>query len=275
MRSATIHRILCAAGLAATVAACSDSGGAAPSGDGQLGFNLATRAVPSAPASLIGLVAPESYTDDAGNTLTYDRVQIVLREVELENESHDGGCENPAGDDGCAEVNIGPFLVDLPLGEPGASRAFTATVPAGTYDKVEFQIREPDDDPEDQAFLAEHPEFANISLRVEGSYNGTPFEFTSALEADLELVLTTPIVLGESAVTDLTLMVNLDAWFRAADGTLLDPATADAALVAENIQRSFEAFEDEDHSGSDDHGPDDGPNDEGPNDEGPSESDGI
>jgi hypothetical protein len=272
MRSATIHRILCTAGLAASVAACSDSGGAAPSGDTQLAFNLATRAVPSAPASLIGLVAPESYTDDAGNTLTYDRVQIVFREVELENESHDGGCENPAGDDGCEEVNIGPFLVDLPLGEPGASRVFTATVPAGTYDKVEFQIRQPDDDPEDQAFLAEHPEFANISLRVEGSYNGTPFEFTSALEADLELELTTPIVLGGSAETDLTLLVNLDAWFRAPDGTLLDPASADAGVVAENIQRSFEAFEDEDHSGSDDHGPDDGPDDGGPDDAGPSES---
>lgn len=273
MRSATIHRILCAAGLAASVAACSDSGGAAPSGDTQLAFNLATRAVPSAPASLIGLVAPESYTDDAGNTLTYDRVQIVFREVELENESHDGGCQNPAGEDGCEEVNIGPFLVDLPLGEPGASRVFTAPVPAGTYDKVEFQIREPNDDPEDQAFLAQHPEFANISLRVQGSYNGTPFEFTSALEADLELALTTPIVLGESAETDLTLLVNLDAWFRSADGTLLDPASADAGVVAENIQRSFEAFEDEDHSGSDDHGPDDGPDDAGPDDAGPSESD--
>jgi len=281
MRSATINQALCAAGLAA-LAACSDAGGA-PSGEAQLAFNVATRARPaSSVAALAAVVAPETYTDAAGNALTFDRVQIVLREVELENESMNGGCENAAGDEheGCVEVEIGPFLVDLPLGTPGAARAFTATVPAGTYDKVEFQIREPDDDLEDQTFLAEHPDFADISVRVEGSYNGTPFTFTSDLEADLELELGTPIVIDGSAATDLTLLVNLDAWFRGGDGSLLDPATADPNLVADNVQRSFEAFEDEDHSGSDDHGEDDGPDEGGPDeggpdDEGPSGSDDI
>jgi hypothetical protein len=273
MRSATINRILCATGLAALAAACTDAGGA-PSGDAQLAFNLATRARPTSPvAAVAGMVTPETYTDAAGNTLTFDRVQIVLREVELENESVGGGCENAGGDnrESCAQVEIGPILVDLPLGTPGAARAFTATVPAGTYDKVEFQIRKPDDDPEDAAFIAEHPEFADISLRVEGRYNDNePFVFTSRLEVDLELELGTPVVIDGSAATDLTLMVNLDAWFRSGDGNLLDPATADPTLVADNVQRSFEAFEDEDHSGSDDHGGEAGPDEGGPDDEGPS-----
>jgi hypothetical protein len=269
MRSSRIQRALCAAGLAALAAACSDSG-AAPSGDARLSFNLATRSASA--AALAGVLAPESYTDAAGNTLTFDRVQIVLREVELENESVAGGCQNVAGDDqpGCAEVEIGPTLVELPLGTPGATRTFTATVPAGTYDKVEFQIREPDDDPEDAAFIAEHPEFADASIRVEGRYNGNePFVFTSRLEADLELALGAPLVVDGSAPTDLTLMVNLDAWFRGGEGNLLDPATADPTQVAGNIESSFEAFEDEDQDGSDDHGPDDGPDEAGP-DEGPS-----
>jgi hypothetical protein len=263
MSNTTLHRVLYA-GLAAGAAACSDSAGSAPSDQVQLAVNLATRPAPSAPTAAVALVSPESYSDAAGNTLTYERVQIVLREVELENESQEDACEEAVGDaDDCAEVEIGPFLVDLPLGEPGASRVFAATVPAGTYDEVKFKIREPDDDPEDQAFLAEHPEFADISLRVEGSYNGTPFVFASAVEAELELELTTPIVLGQAAEADLTLLVNLDAWFRGADGNLIDPATADESLVQDNVHSSFEAFEDEDHDGSDDHGSDDGPEDQG------------
>jgi hypothetical protein len=262
MSRETLHRVLYA-GLAAGVAACSDSGGSTPSDQVQLAVNLATRPAPAAPSAGVALMSPESYTDDAGNTLIYDRVQIVLREVELENESNEDACENQASDDGCEEIEIGPFLVDLPLGEPGASRVFSVTVPAGTYDEVKFKIREPDDDAEDQAFLAEHPEFADISLRIEVSYNGTPFVFSSAVEAELELELATPIVLGETGDADLTLLVNLDAWFRGADGNLMDPATADESLVQDNVHSSFEAFEDEDHDGSDDHGSDDGTDDQG------------
>jgi hypothetical protein len=264
MRSVTIPRTLCAAALAAMALACGDGEGAGPSGDSRLSFNLATRATPSA-GTLQGLVAPETYTDAAGNTLTFDRVRLVLHEIELESESVNGGCQNLGGDDGCAEVEVGPVLVDLPLGTPGAARAFTATVPAGTYDEVEFQIRQPDNDPEDADFIAENPDFADIAVRVEGSFNGTPFVVDSRLDADLELALAPPLVLDGSTEADLTLMVNLDAWFRGGDGNLFDPATADANLIADNVQRSFEAFEDEDHSGSDDHD-DDGPDDDGPDD---------
>jgi hypothetical protein len=141
----------------------------------------------------------------------------------------------------------------------GAARAVTASVPAGTYDEVKFKIREPDDDTgADATFVAEHPDFAHTSVKVEGSFNGTPFAFVSDLEAELELDLSPPLVVDGSGTTELTLFVDLGAWFRSAGGNLIDPSTGvSAALVADNIARSFDAFEDQNHDGSDDHGGDD------------------
>ncbi len=255
MRHLPTARALCTVAFAALVTACS-SGGTTPSGDARLSLNLATRTAPAAGAALATVAGPETYTDAAGNTLVLNRVQLVLRELELENDTHQGDCEVP-GDDDCTEVEIGPFLVDLPLGTAGAARVISATVPAGTYDEVKFKIREPDDDASDAAFRSEHPDFINVSLKAEGTYNGEPFTLVSDLEAELKLHLTPPLVVGDAATTDLTLFADQDAWFRTAGGDLFNPATANAELLAQNVQRSFNAFEDDDHDGSDDHGSDD------------------
>jgi hypothetical protein len=244
-----------ALGVALLVAACSDAG-SGPAGDAQVSLSLATRSAAAANAAVVA--GPETYTDGAGNTLVIDRVQLVLRELELENETHQGACETDASaDDGdCAEIELGPFLVDLPLGVGGAARTVTASVPAGTYDEIKFQIREPDDDTAaDHAFVADHPDFAHTSIEVDGSFNGTPFTFVSDLRAELKLELSPPLVVDASGTADLTLFADLGAWFRDAGGSLVDPgSSASATLVGDNIARSFNAFEDENHDGSDDHG---------------------
>ena len=64
-----------------------------------------------------------------------------------------------------------------------------------------------------------------------------------------------PVLYGD---TD-SLFVDLGTWFRALDGSLVDPQSANnggsnEGLVNENVKRSLETFEDEDHDGSDDHG---------------------
>ena len=166
-----------------------------------------------------------------------------------------------AGDDDCAEIEIGPMLVDLPLGTAGAARTLSAIVPPGTYDEVEFEIHKPESS-DDAAFLAANPDFAGVSIRVEGSYNGTPFVYLSHLDVEMEFDLVPPLVIGESGAADLTLFVDLGTWFRAGDGSLVDPASANTGggnegLVNENVKNSLEAFEDDDHDGSDDNsGPD-------------------
>jgi hypothetical protein len=258
----TTYRLLLCAGLAVAAVGCSDSG-SGPGTDAQVNLNLATRAAGgAAAASLASVSAPETYTDGAGNTLVLDRVQLVMREIELENETEADACEHTAtaGDDACAEVEIGPFLADLPLGTAGATRTVTAEVPAGTYDEVKFKIREPDDDTQaDADFAAAHPDLAHASIKVDGTYNGTPFSFVTDLRAEMKLHLSPPLVVGQTAATDLTLFVDLDTWFRDAGGNLVDPGSANTgganeSLVTSNIQQSFQCFEDDDHDGSDDHG---------------------
>jgi hypothetical protein len=256
----TYRHAFCAAGLVA-VAACSDSG-SGPTSDPQVTLSLATHPV-AAPAakgvSLSAATAPETYTDGAGNTLVLTRVQLVIREIEMENEAAENACDLPtSGDDDCAEIEVGPMLADLPLGSAGASRTLSTVVPAGTYDKVQFEIHKPESS-DDAAFIAANPGFDGVSIRAEGTYNGTPFGYTSALDVEMEFALNPPLVVAENGAADLTLLVDLGTWVRTLDGALVDPQSANKGgpnegLVNENVKRSLETFEDEDHDGSDDHG---------------------
>ena len=88
-------RTMCTAGLAVGAAACGDSG-AGPSNDNQLGLNLATRpAALSAPG--VALAVPETYNDNAGNVLVYERVQLVKAVYERPLDLT-AGCRSTAGD---------------------------------------------------------------------------------------------------------------------------------------------------------------------------------
>src|SRR5437764_12373975 len=196
------------------VVACTD--GAGPRGAGRVSLALSAVRPSTSPSTVAapGLSAslqaggPETFTDASNNTLAIGSVELVLRKVERKpveraacdessqatvataaSDGHDGNDENEMNDadEDCDELEAGPILVDLPLG--GIERMFEATVPAGTYDELRFQIHKPSDngDAADQAFLTAHPDFAGISIRMEGTFNGAAFTYTSALDVDQEL----------------------------------------------------------------------------------------
>ena len=266
--------------------ACTD--GAGPRGVGKVSLALSTvqpSTLPSAPtgqalSASLQAGGPETFTDATNNTLAITSVELVLRKVELKpverdacNESsqitvatvatpasdgNDGnkGNEMNEADGECDELEAGPILVDLPLG--GIERMFEATVPAGTYDELRFQIHKPSDngDAADQAFLTAHPDFAGISIRMEGTFNGAAFTYTSALDVDQELRFNPPIEVTAGTSAKLTVSLDLSGWFRNR-GTLVDPATAaeggaNEDLVRHNIIRSFQAFKDNNEDGRDD-----------------------
>ncbi len=247
---------------AAALAACSDS--SSPSSGGQMNFNVATRSATAASSMALATTGtPETFTDGT-NTLIIDQVQLVLREIELKRVESTTTCGESSSDH-CEKLELGPILLDLPLGGiGGAARTFSVAVDTGTYDEVEFEIHKPsDDDASDVAFLQAHPDFAGVSVKVTGSFNGAPFTYLSDLNAEEEIELSPPLVAAESAATDLTLLVDLNGWFRDAIDGLVDPGSANAgganeSLVENNIQATLHAFEDEDHDGSDDHGGVDG-----------------
>jgi hypothetical protein len=270
------QRVLWAMALAVGAAACS-TGGSEPTGGGQqVAFNIATRpGAALATAAVVG--TPETVTVGV-NTLSIEQVQLVLRNIRfhrVEGTStcddspssgnatllaalHEGDQEGQDGHaDDCEIIRVGPYLLDLPLGA-GAARLFTVPVDTGTYDEVKFKLHKVGDDPGDSAFIAQNPDFDSISVRVTGTFNGSPFTFVSRVSAEQGSHLTTPLVVSDSTGAQVTIMVDLSTWFVAPGGELIDPAQAlpgqpEEEVVRDNIKRSFHAFEDDNCDGREDH----------------------
>lgn len=204
-----------------------------------------------------------------GDQIVIDQVEIVLRQVRFEGvgssecEDAASGPEAASGPGECGEFRAGPTLLDLPLGA-GVVQTFSATVPAGAYSAIQAQIHRPTDDNGDAAFLAEHPDFDGVSIRVTGTYLKAgdavpvPFTYTTDLTSVLNIELDQPIDVAAGATLDVTLNIDLSTWFAdTSAGRLVDPALAlDGqpleALVEQNIRTSFHAFEDANGDGETD-----------------------
>lgn len=225
---------------------CSDTS-TAPAGTRPvtLAFSTASGAVANLAPSFVETPAP----------LVITRAQLVFSESELEPVGASCATASTAesDDDGCPELKSGPMLVDLPL--DATTRSVVAVnIPAGSYEELEFEIdavsTHSDDRPADvQAFLTAHPEFEGVSIRVEGTYNGEPFVFTTGVEVEMELEFEPPITIDGTSNL-LVIHVDLGNWFRTETGEAIDPRTANAggenkSRVDENIEKSFDAFEED------------------------------
>jgi hypothetical protein len=245
-------------GCSIMLAGCSGAG-TGPTGGAPVVLKVASRAAsqpaPSTVAFDVTSPEPGTFTDGA-NTLVLTRVELVLREIELKRADREGLCSGE-GDDDCEELELQPRLLEVPLSS-GPERSFTASVAPGRYDEIEFEIHKPENgsgDDSDAGFLQQHPEFAGVSVRVEGSWNGEPFTFTSDVNAEQEVSLDPVLVVSEGGGdTELTLFVDLSTWFADGAGSLVDPRTAteggsNQTLVENNIKRSIDVFEDRDDDG--------------------------
>jgi hypothetical protein len=249
-------RFLGSLALAGALAGCSDSSG--PANDGPaIQMSVATAPAAGLAPGMSMSIAPVTY-EDGTNTLVISKVEMVVEELEIERVEGTVSCaEDVSGDDDdCEELELEAFLLDLPL-SPGATQVITVPVDTGSYDEFEFKVHKPESDGDDDAFLAAHPDFEGVSIRVQGTWNGTPFVYETDLDAEQEIDLVPPLVVTAAGATDFTLFIDLGTWFRAGDNTLIDPSSANTGqanegVVKENIKNSFEAFEDEDHDGSDD-----------------------
>ena len=190
---------------------------------------------------------------DGSTTLTLTSVELVLREIELErvdDESCDSEFEGE--DDDCEEFETGPRVFPLPMDGSTDAVLTISDVPQGLYDELEIEVHKVSDDPEDAALLASRPDLADVSIRVEGDVDGTPCVFTTGVEEEFEFELSPPIDPSAGSV-NVTLSVDVESWFKAGDGSILDPSNeANRSQIENNIQQSFEAFEDDDGDGEDD-----------------------
>jgi len=271
----SIARVLapaCALGAGLLLSACSDANGPGNGNATNLSITVATLTASSAGrivGSAASTVSLDRHVTSPGgtHTLVITSAAVSLSRLDLATVDSAGCAEDdyPEHDDErCRELSTGPMLVDLPTDNSVVS-VLTLQLPAGTFTALEAKIRPVrSDDNGGAAFLAAHPEFANASVRVVGTFDGTPFTYTGSPNASLELRFNPPVTVGSSATT-VTVHVSIDRWFTDGSGNLIDPATANPGganeqLVRDNVRRSFHAFEDNEHRGDDGHG-DDGFND--------------
>lgn len=251
LNTGQMRGVALALALTSLVAACDDN----PAGPNPGGTAVTLSiGIGAGPAAAPGLFAAGLELDDGVNTLVIETAEVVLKKIEFEHVST-SGCDSESSDDDCEEFEAGPYLVDLPL-DGSVTREIEATVPPGTFDEIEFEIHSPDDDtPEDLDFRLENPDFAEISIRVTGTYNDAAFEYSTEMDSEQEIDLASPLVVTpESGPVNVTLTIDISTWFVAAGGTLVDPATANKdqpneELVEGNIEASIEGFRDDDRDG--------------------------
>ena len=193
------------------------------------------------------------------NTLVLTKAQVVARRIELAPAdaatcagTAEAGDDDAEVNDGCAEVETGPVLLDLPL-DASTKTNITASVPPGTYRGLELRIGPVSSgNRRSVEFLTAHPDFRSASVRVEGTYNGKAFVFMSPVDARIETLFSAPITVDASS-PNVTVAIDLTNWFSDGAGRTLDPSnSANASRISANIASSFHAFEDDDHDGHDD-----------------------
>ena len=210
--------------LLAALAACS-SGAKDPL---TLSTRVGAAGAPGAPAGLAGIVVADG--------IELDRARIAVRRLRVEGDEE-------------REIAAGPLLVDVSGNalSGSLSQLVSANVPAGTYEELKLDIHRPD--------AAAGAQFADLvaqraSLLLDLQIDGKAFSFASALEAELEE--RGQIVIG-GAGANVTLNIDPTTWFKAKDGSRLDPRDPAArAQIEDNIRASFKAFQDDDEDGDDD-----------------------
>jgi hypothetical protein len=234
--------------IAALLSGCGDS--TAPGSQVSLSFSGG----PASAAPNTGLYAAPSAGAAA---LVITKAEVVLREIELKRVEV-VNCDVIPEPDGCEKFEVGPVLINVPVDGTTATEV-AIDIDPGMYNELEFEIHKVSgSDEEDAAFVALHPQMADLSIRVEGTFDSVPFTFTTDLDVEQEHNLNPALEITENTgSTNVTVNLGLSQWFMDAGGNVLSPETGNKggeneSLIKENIKQAFEAFEDKDRDGAED-----------------------
>jgi hypothetical protein len=205
-----------------------------------------------------------------GDELVLQKVQLVFARLELDragtadcvgNVESDDDHENMGED--CEDVSRNPFLVDVPV-DDALHPVINIPLADGTFSQLEAKLAPARTAATD--FNAANPNLVGKSVRVEGTFKGTPFVFTSPVRAKLEMEFDPPLVI-DATTKNATVAIDVRKWFLTSSGDVIDPTQATPGStglqqIEQNIRRSFHAFEDDNERGEDHHEGHDG-NDDG------------
>ena len=212
-----LNRLTAVAIFAAATATAGCDEQAGPDGGASASLSFAA----TGGTTLLGNQAPpENPTTIGGHVIAISSAELRLSELEIE------------GGSGEMEMKGEQVLVALPM-NGSVVTPINATVPPGTYTELEMKVQ---------------------SVRIQGTFDGQPFDVTVAINEDLETDIRPPLVVTETSPANLTVAVQTSNWFRNSDGSAIDLrnlTTAMRSRLASNIKVSFDAFEDDDRDGHD------------------------
>ena len=246
------------------LAACDSATTSGAADEIRIRMGAAPGSAAASPARVGAAAAGPLVLSGDNGELTITSLHVVVAEFQLDGDDDVNACQAEGGSDDCEDFEAGPLFVDLPLS--GAITVSSGVVPPGTYDELEFEIEDLDDDEEDAAEAARiatlfqqiRSEFADwprdASMRVEGSFRpmnggvlGAPQPFTVYLEAEveIELELQPPLVVtANDAGGDVNVTLDPQTVFRT--GTqVVDLSRFNGQLVEWELERGFRG----DHSG--------------------------
>ena len=213
-------------------------------------------------------------TSDGDNgILTLTDLWIIVAEFELEAAS--GSCKS-GEDSECADFEAPPSFLHLEL-DGDFEEVATALIPAGSYDEIEFEVKDllnEDDDEDDAAQIqmvrdqiaaagmpvSDWPDEASMLIegefqQVDGMGNevGNPSPFRVYVDADVEIEIEFDQALVVPTPTDdpvtLTVGLRLGDWFVLPSGDVLDLSQFDWDPVTMSPILEFEFEFEGDHHG--------------------------
>jgi len=221
----------------------------------------------SASAPVTGIRISPDMTVGATGDLVLTKVQVVLDKIELDRsgtsscvaEIENSGDDHAQVGEECEDVSRDPVLIDIPV-DGTLHGLLNVPLSEGTYAELEAKL-EPAP-AEATTFNTTNPDMVGKSVRVEGTFKGTAFVFTSSVRRSLEMTFDPPLVI-DATTKNATVSLDIGKWFLDSSGNVIDPTTATEGSAArqqieDNIARAFHAFEDEHESGIDDHSGHDG-----------------
>lgn len=180
-------------------------------------------------------------TTELLDSLTIDTAKILLKDIKL----------NVENSSDSTNFKTGPFVMFLQL-RGRINLLTTSMIPAGTYEKIKFEIHKPD--PGETLI---DPDFGDnngrYSVVVKGTFNGQYFVYKSSQTFHQKLNFPTYISVLKDTYTNITLKAEPYKWFYN-NGVYLnpsDPANANNIdnNIRDNVNNNFRCYLDNNKDG--------------------------
>lgn len=190
----------------------------------------------------LSVMSSADSTGDSQNIIILDTVKILIKDIKLNVANNNPDSTN---------FKTGPFVLFLNL-TSGINEISSAIIPAGTYDKIKFEIHKLNNNE-----TVPDPEFADVNGRysviVKGRYLGNHFIYRSDKSAHQILNFPGDISITSDILSNITLLVKPYIWFIRND-VYLDPRDPSNSNdidnnIKDNIRSNIKAFKDNDKNG--------------------------